>query len=95
MNRSEIVTFKKDSNTLQSLNQILYGPPGTGKIYNINMLKEEFIYREKSISDFEWATQIVENLTWFEVAALCLYALEKEASDFVAGSPKFILNNIK
>lgn len=61
------------------LNQILYGPPGTGKTYNINKLKEEFIYRKKSISDFEWAMQIVENLTWFEVVALCLYNLEKEA----------------
>ncbi len=64
---------------LVALNQILYGPPGTGKTYNINKLKEQFIYKENSISDFEWATQIVENLTWFEVVALCLYDLEKEA----------------
>ena len=61
------------------LNQILYGPPGTGKTYYINKLKEQFIYKENSISNFEWAMQIVENLTWFEVVALCLYDLEKEA----------------
>ena len=76
--------FKKESITTRannnfSLNQILYGPPGTGKTYYINKLKEQFIYKENSISDFEWATQIVENLTWFEVVALCLYDLEKEA----------------
>ena len=62
-----------------TLNQILYGPPGTGKTYYINKLKEQFIYKENSISNFEWAMQIVENLTWFEVVALCLYDLEKEA----------------
>ncbi len=61
------------------LNQILYGPPGTGKTYYINKLKEKFIYVENSISDFEWAMKIVENLTWFEVVALSLYDLQREA----------------
>jgi len=64
--------------TQQQLNQILYGPPGTGKTYHINRLKEQFIYKEKSINDFEWATKIVENLTWFEVVVLCLYDLNQE-----------------
>jgi len=62
-----------------SLNQILYGPPGTGKTYKINKLKEHFIYKESSITDAEWAKQIVDELTWFEVVSLVLYDLNKEA----------------
>jgi len=61
-----------------ALNQILYGPPGTGKTHYINELKEQFIYKKESISDFEWAMKIAEDLTWFEVVALCLYDLQKE-----------------
>jgi 5-methylcytosine-specific restriction protein B len=61
------------------LNQILYGPPGTGKTYKINKLKEHFIYKESSITDAEWAKQIVDELTWFEVVSLVLYDLNKEA----------------
>ena len=70
---------QKNQKIIQPLNQILYGPPGTGKTYHINRLKEQFIYKKKSISDFEWATKIVENLTWFEVVVLCLYDLNQEA----------------
>ena len=66
------------SNKFQ-LNQILYGPPGTGKTYKINKLKEHFIYKESSITDAEWAKQIVDELTWFEVVSLVLYDLNKEA----------------
>ena len=79
VDRNKIVAPPQDPKIIQSLNQILYGPPGTGKTYNINKLKEQFIYKENSISDFEWAMQIVENLTWFEVVALCLYDLHKQS----------------
>lgn len=67
------------STTPQALNQILYGPPGTGKTYHTNRLKEHFIYKENSLTDFEWAIKTVENLTWFEVVALCLYDLNSRA----------------
>lgn len=66
-------------NKTQPLNQILYGPPGTGKTYYTNKLKEQFIYKENTMTDFEWALKIVENLTWFEVIALCLYDLNSKA----------------
>jgi len=59
----------------KQLNQILYGPPGTGKTYKTKEIKENFIYREDSISNFEWALEIVEDLTWWEVVALSLYDL--------------------
>ncbi|WP_188109493.1 AAA family ATPase [Sulfurimonas indica] len=72
-------TLEEKEVNLQALNQILYGPPGTGKTYKINKLKEQFIYKESSISDVEWVKKIVEELTWFEVVSLVLYDLEKEA----------------
>ncbi len=62
------------------LNQILYGPPGTGKTYKVNQRKEKFIYKEDSITDDEWLSQIVKDLTWFEVIALSLYDLSGSAN---------------
>jgi 5-methylcytosine-specific restriction protein B len=64
----------------QSLNQILYGPPGTGKTYYLNRMKEKFTHKEDAISDLEWAQQITEDLTWFEVTAMALYDLGGESS---------------
>jgi len=68
-------SIEDGQNNNLSLNQILYGPPGTGKTYHTNRLKENFIVRENSMSDFEWALNIVEELTWWEVVALSLYDL--------------------
>ncbi len=64
---------------ITALNQIFYGPPGTGKTYHTNKIKEQFIYTESSMSDFEWAMKFVENLTWFEVVAIVLHDLGGQA----------------
>lgn len=72
---SNKIFLKKNKNMALNLNQILYGPPGTGKTYNINRLKNNFIVKKDSISRQEWASKIVENLTWWEVVALALYDL--------------------
>jgi len=64
---------------ISSLNSILYGPPGTGKTYHTNKMKEQFIYKENEIDDFEWTMKFVTNLTWFEVVALVLYDLGGQA----------------
>lgn len=78
-NNSGENSMPNDNKQTQPLNQILYGPPGTGKTYHTNRLKEQFIYTETTVSDFEWAMQVVKNLTWFEVVALCLYDLNQVA----------------
>ncbi len=63
-----------------ALNQILYGPPGTGKTYHTNRIKEQFIYREESMSDEEWLFEIIKDLTWFEVTVMALYDLGGSAN---------------
>lgn len=83
--------LQKNIKLNNSLNKILYGPPGTGKTYYINKQKEQFIYKENSISDFEWAMEIVQELTWFEVVSLCLYDLKKEAKVPEIASHELIL----
>lgn len=54
-------------------NLILYGPPGTGKTYK---LKEEFFpkysVKETSLTAEEHFTEVVQDLSWFQVIALAL-----------------------
>lgn len=73
------VVVKDKEQVSKELNKMLYGPPGTGKTYYTNRLKNDFIVKEKSISDFEWALEIVKDSTWWEVVALSLYDLELES----------------
>ncbi len=77
--KKSIEVTKNKNLDYKHLNKILYGPPGTGKTYHTNRIKEDFIVNENTISNFEWALKIVEDLTWWEVVALALYDLDSES----------------
>ena len=79
LNSFDTVDENNDLSNTIPLNKILYGPPGTGKTYHTNSLKQLFIYKVNDMTDFEWAMEIVQSLTWFEVTALCLYDLGGQA----------------
>lgn len=56
-----------------SQNLILYGPPGTGKTYKLkNEFFPQYSVKETSLSADEYFTEIVQDLSWFQVIALAL-----------------------
>ena len=58
---------------LPALNTILYGPPGTGKTYHLrNTYMEMFTDRQAALTPEETASALVQDLAWWEVAALAL-----------------------
>ncbi|MFT4779078.1 MAG: hypothetical protein ACI923_001613 [Flavobacteriales bacterium] len=66
--------FKEvQTRTAIPMNKILYGPPGTGKTFR---LKRDFFPRysvkETSLTEEEHFTEVVQDLSWFQVIALAL-----------------------
>jgi 5-methylcytosine-specific restriction protein B len=62
-------------------NVIYYGPPGTGKTYKLQqLLKDEYTdlsaVQERSI----WLNEILDELSWFEVATVILLGAKDEVS---------------
>ena len=58
---------------LPARNIILYGPPGTGKTHRLrNEYMQKFTDRQAVLSTEERASALVEDLAWWEVAALAL-----------------------
>lgn len=58
---------------LPALNTILYGPPGTGKTYELrNAYMDMFTDRRAALTPEETASALVQDLAWWEVAALAL-----------------------
>lgn len=58
---------------LPSKNIILYGPPGTGKTYKVrNEYMELFTDRQAIPTAEDRATELVRDLTWWEVVAIAL-----------------------
>ncbi len=72
----EKYAFERINNTVkmnQPINQILYGPPGTGKTYHLKSeLFPLYTTQETSLSKEKYFEQKVEELTWWQVAALAL-----------------------
>ncbi len=59
-----------------SLNVILYGPPGTGKTYALrNEYVQLFTETQGVKSKGQFAQELVENLSWWEVITLVMYDL--------------------
>lgn len=60
------------------LNQILYGPPGTGKTYKLqNEYFEKFTVRNKTKTKDAFVSELVSDLSWWEVAAMALLDIGK------------------
>src|SRR5690606_9783517 len=54
-------------------NQILYGPPGTGKTYYLqNKFFPRFTTTEDSITAEQHFTQLVQDLSWWQVLGIAL-----------------------
>lgn len=58
---------------LQPLNTIYYGPPGTGKTYEMLKIADaRFTETKATLSKEERIAKIIEDLSWWEVIALCM-----------------------
>lgn len=64
-----------------ALNTIFYGPPGTGKTYTLlnSIAKKYFFEKVGQLTDAERNADIVADLGWWEVAALCLLDMGNSA----------------
>ena len=64
-----------------ALNTIFYGPPGTGKTYTLlNIIAKKYFYEKVGkLTDAERNANVVADLGWWEVAALCLLDLGNSA----------------
>ena len=63
-----------------ALNTIFYGPPGTGKTRKLLEIAKNNFYEEVvQLTDAERNANVVANLGWWEVAALCLLDMENSA----------------
>ncbi len=72
-------------------NLILYGPPGTGKTYR---LTNDYVHLFTDISDEKtkelFSYELVSELKWWEVIAICMYDLEKGKVNDLAEHPLMI-----
>jgi len=60
----------------EPLNLILYGPPGTGKTYTLkNEFFDRFTTRVERLTREQRLTELVEELTWWQVVAMVLLDL--------------------
>ena len=77
---SHEVTGPKDE-IPYALNTIFYGPPGTGKTYTLlNIIAKKYFYEKVGQqTDAERNADVVADLGWWEVAALCLLDLGNRA----------------
>lgn len=73
------IEFEEQENTyifsttpMNPINQILYGAPGTGKTYELQKRIEDYTDEETAQSKEAFLLKQIENLTWWEVAALVL-----------------------
>ena len=75
----EIIRSKND--IPYALNTIFYGPPGTGKTYTLlNIIAKKYFYEKVGkLTDAERNANVVADLGWWEVAALCLLDLGNSA----------------
>ena len=63
-----------------ALNTIFYGPPGTGKTYELLEIAKNNFYEEVGqLTDAERNANMVADLGWWEVAALCLLDMGNSA----------------
>jgi len=61
----------------KNLNKILYGPPGTGKTYSLQKdYFEKFIIRQNTKTKEVFIAELVQGLSWWEVAAIELYDID-------------------
>ena len=69
----EIDETNEISSTMNAKNQILYGPPGTGKTFHLKEhLFPMYTTKETSLTQEQFFEQKVQDLTWWQVAALAL-----------------------
>ena len=68
----DIMESKENFND-EALNQILYGPPGTGKTYKLReKYFDMFTISESTLSKEQFITNLVADLTWWQVFAIAL-----------------------
>lgn len=77
---------QSDMALLPSRNIILYGPPGTGKTWTLrNEYMERFTERAAALSKEDFATNLVAEMTWWQVITMVMLELKTgKVSDILA-----------
>jgi len=88
-----------EKNRSQLLNQIYYGPPGTGKTFQLLTIQQKFTDQSIIQSEKEFRREIVSDLSWWEVLALCIHEKGRMKVPELLKHPlvesKFVLSDIK
>lgn len=61
---------------MPALNTILYGPPGTGKTYTLQKKYMELFTESQTITQEQFAQEMVAEMTWLQVITIILYKLK-------------------